>query len=486
MPVQGKTPIVSALKKYIDDGIVRFHMPGHKGSPFLDPSIECLLGYSVFRADVTNVPGMDDIHRPDGIIKEAEQLAATVFGAEYTYFLINGSSCGLQALVMTACDVGDKILVPRNIHRSILGGIILSGAVPIFCLPEYDTTFEIPLGISPDTIRMNLEQHSGIKAVLVVNPTYHGIASDIGAISSITNEYGIPLLVDEAHGPHFRFHSGLPLSSLEQGADAVVHGTHKILGALTQASMLHVKSRRINLQRLEAILKLLQSTSSSYILLASLDAARAQVEEAGVALIEKGLRTSALIREQVQRIEGIRTFGSEIIGRPGVAGFDSTKVTISFKQSGVSGFKVEEMLREKYNIQVEMADLYNILLLVTFGNTEGEAHKLLDCLKDICRLIFITCDMGREILKLGLPTLPELVVSPRVAFFSLTKAVLLEEAATLICGEMVACYPPGIPIICPGERITSEVIEYLLTMRSMGARFQGCYDHELRYISVLK
>lgn len=484
------TPIIDALQKYTDDKIIRFHMPGHKGNNVIHASIRKLLGTKPFRADVTNVQGMDDLHKPQGIIRLAEKLAAETFGADFSYFLINGSSCGLQALVLTICNSGDKILVPRNIHRSVLSGIILSGAIPIFYLPEYNTDYGIFMGTTPEVIRYHLETTPGIKTVLVVSPTYNGITSDIKSITEISQEYGVPVVVDEAHGPHLRFHEGLPTSALEQGAAAVVHGTHKLLSSFTQASMLHVKSNHIDKEKLAAILKLLQSTSTSYILLASLDAARAQMEENGRNLIDDALNISMLLRAEMMNLKGIRTFGPEIIGNWGVAGLDPTKITISFKEYGVSGFWIEEQLRHEYGIQVEMADLFNILLLITFGNTKKDVQSFLHSLEKMLPIIQSAPEESRlntELAKINVfSSLPEAVASPRDAFFAAKKLVPLEDAAGKICGEAVACYPPGIPIICPGERITSQIVEYLLVIRNLGAHFQSCYNNELSFISVLQ
>ncbi|MCL5058858.1 MAG: aminotransferase class I/II-fold pyridoxal phosphate-dependent enzyme [Actinobacteria bacterium] len=299
-----KTPIIDAVTKYINDWTVRFHMPGHKGAPVMEELIGRLIGNRAFAADVTNVPGMDDLHQAQSVIKEAQELAAGAFGADHTYFLVNGSSCGLQALIMGVCGPGDRILVPRNMHRSILSGIILAGAVPIFYRPEYDRHFAIPLSTSPETIEYYTSLHPDIKAVVLVSPTYHGIVSNISAISRITHRMNIPLLVDEAHGPHLRFHEELPRPSLDEGADAAVQGTHKMLSALTQASMLHIKGNMVDRYRVEAALRLLQSTSTSYLLLSSLDAARAQMASCGRELLQESLELALYLKKGIRALGG--------------------------------------------------------------------------------------------------------------------------------------------------------------------------------------
>lgn len=484
------TPIINALKKYINDRTIRFHMPGHKGGQMTHNAAVEFLGNVVFEADVTNVPGMDDLHQTHGVIKAAQELASRTFGADVTYFLINGSSCGLQALVMSACNPGDKILVPRNIHRSILSGIILSGAVPVFFMPEYDQDYAIPLGVTLDTIAHSLASHPDIKAVLLVNPTYHGITSDLSTIAKIVHSYNIPLLVDEAHGPHLSFHEDLPKSALASGADAAVHGTHKMLAAFTQASMLHVKGDRINQQRLEASLRLLQSTSTSYLLLASLDGARAQMAEDGPQLVEKALDLARYLRGKIKEIPGLSIFGEEQIGRPGVFGLDLTKVTVSVKDQQVTGFWAEQWLRAKHHIQVEMSNVVNLLFLLTFGNWRSDVDYLLNALTDMGEYVRQNPKISKHYRPLGevnlLPTIPQPVLTPREAFWAKPLALPLSQSAGRICAEVVTCYPPGIPVICPGEMITKEIVEYLILMRDLGVHFQGCYDGSMENILVVK
>lgn len=484
------TPIISALKKYIDDRTVRFHMPGHKGGEVADNLLAKFIGNRVFAADVTNVPGMDDLHQVHGVIKEAQELAAATFGADFTYFLINGSSCGLQALVMAVCSPGEKILVPRNIHRSILGGIIIGGAVPVFFKPEYDCDYKIPLGASPDTISRCLEQHPDLKAVLLVNPTYHGIISDISSIAQIVHACNIPLLVDEAHGPHLHFHEDLPATAMESGADASVQGTHKVLTAFTQASMLHLRKNLIDRQRLEAALKLLQSTSTSYLLLASLDAARAQLEAYGRYYVQGALDLAGYLRHEINKSRYLSSFGNEMIGKQGVFGLDPTKVTISLRKLEFTGLWAEKWLREKYKIQVEMSDMLNLLLIVTFGNFRSDADLLLKALKDMVEYVKTNSTKtklhGYASQMDPLPGIPDLAITPREAFWAPVASVPLMKAIGRISAETIACYPPGIPVICPGERMTGEIADHLTVLRNVGMRFQGCYDTSLETVRVVK
>lgn len=446
--------------------------------------LERLLGNKPFRLDVTNIPGMDDLHQPQDIIKAAQQLAAKTFGAERTYFLVNGSSCGLQALVLAVCNPGDRIILPRNIHRSILSGVILSGATPLFYLPEYDEKFSIPLGTLPETINTMLNRHPDAKAVLVINPTYHGVTSDIKMIADIAHHAGVPLLVDEAHGPHLCFHPKLPGSSLSQGADAVVHGTHKLLSALTQASMLHLQGTRVEARRVESALRLLQSTSTSYLLLASLDAARAQMDIHGHQLLEISQNHADYLRENIKLIKGLEVYSHEEPVPPLRFGLDPCKVTISFRNWPFTGLEIERLLRQKYNIQVEMADVFNILLLISHATTRRECNLLLAALRSLGETLpEIRTQSPTNILNARPPSL-ELKTTPRSAFFAPAETVALEEAAGRICAETIACYPPGIPVACPGEQITPEIVEYLSTLRSLNVRFQGCQDCTLKTVCV--
>lgn len=483
-------PIIGALKKYIDDWTVRFHMPGHKGRQDSGNLLGDFLGDRVFAADVTNVPGMDDLHQTHGVIKKAQEMAAATFGADSTYFLVNGSSCGLQALVMAACRPGEKILVPRNMHRSILSGIILSGAVPVFFVPGCDLKYKIPLGATPEAIQRCLDLQPDVKAVLLVSPTYHGITPDIPSIAAIAHSRGIPLLVDEAHGPHLCFHEDLPPSALEGGADATVQGVHKMLSAFTQASMLHLKGDRVDRQRLEASLKILQSTSTSYLLLASLDAARAQMAARGNFLVKSALELAGYLREKIGGIEGVSVFGRESVGSPGVFGLDLTKITISVRGLNVNGLWAEQWLREKHSIQVEMSDIFNLLLIVTFGNCRSDADRFLGALEELAgyaaRSGIKNNPLASAVQIEPPPGVPELAVTPREAFWTPNVSLPLREAVGRICTEVIACYPPGIPVICPGERLTGEIIDYLEAVREMGVHFQGCHDPGVETVRVIK
>jgi arginine decarboxylase len=486
---QTRAPLLEALTDYLEDGVVRFHMPGHKGGRNLDPQVARLVGEQAFALDITGVEGMDDLHQPQGVLARAQELLAEAFGADYSYFLINGTSCGIQALLLTLCNPGDKIIVPRNMHKSMIAGVIFSGAHPLFVAPEVDASRGIALGVTPGRIQQVLDQHPDARGVLLINPTYYGTSSDLEGIGAVLAAYNVPLVLDEAHGPHFYFHPGFPRPGLAAGAAAVAQGMHKLLGGLTQSSVLHLKGEGLERERLEASLRLLQSTSASYLLLASLDGARRQMVLHGRQLLEETLARARWAREEINKIPGLSCLGKEEAGRPGFDDLDETKLTVTVKDLGLTGQQVELILRYQYNIQVELSDLFNILLMVTIGTTDRDIEKLLFALRDISNRRREFAGRG-ELLRraeglLEEPLIPELVLLPREAFFRPSRVVALEAAAGKISAEVVTAYPPGIPIVCPGEGLTPEIIDYLILIREAGLRISGPRDASLQTIRVL-
>ena len=488
---QAATPLLDALLRYHQDGVVRFHMPGHRGGPGADWRLRQLWGPEVFSLDVTGVPGLDDPHQPSGPIREAQQLAAEAFGADASFFLVNGTTAGVQAMVLATCRPGDTLVVARNVHRSIMSAIILTGVIPVFVQPEMDPEFGIALGVTPQTVEPALARHPDARAVLLVSPTYHGIVSDVSAVAEVVHRHGKLLLVDEAHGSHLAFHPDLPAPSIWCGADMCAQGVHKMLAGLTQASILHVRADRVDPARVAAALRLVQSTSASYLLMASVDVARMQMATAGPTLLAQALELAEQLRQRVGRVATLRTFGREWVGRPGVAGMDPTKVTVQVCDLGLTGHAAERLLRELGPVQAEMSELRNLLFIVGFGNSPDDVERLAGTLEYIAEHAadYRTPEMGRllaqaERLEPRLP-LPELAVPPREAFFAPSRPVPLEEACGQVCTEVVTCYPPGIPILCPGERISAEVAEYLTVVRQAGLPVSGPRDPSLRTLQVL-
>lgn len=478
------TPLVDALVEYAEQGIIRFHMPGHKGGRGCPPALKNWLGPAL-PLDVTGVPGLDELHHAEGVLLQAQELAARAFGADHTFFLVNGTSAGVHAMILGTCSQGDKIIVARNLHKSALSGLLLAGAHPIYVQPELDLELGIAMGVEPQAVAQALEQHPDARAILVVSPTYYGVTSDISALAKLAHARGIPLLVDEAHGPHFRFHPELPTPALEAGADACAQGIHKILSGLTQASMLHLQGNLLDVTRLKHVLQVLQSTSASYLLLASLDAARAQMVREGQELWEKALRLASTLRAGVSSLPGLRTFGRERAGTPGFHDLDLTKVTVNLRGLGMSGPDAEKILRYQFGIQAEMSDLHNVLFMVGYGNTREEIDLLLRALENISSRPYHAPLQGLLPEIPPLPPIPPLETLPREAFQRPARSVPLEESLGAICAETVTFYPPGIPVICPGERVTPPVLDYLLALRSSGLRISGPADPTLRLIRTL-
>ena len=386
-------------------------------------------------------------------------------------------------MIMSVVSDGDKIIVPRNVHKSVTSGIILSGAIPIFMQPELDKKLGIAHGVSPKTVEKTLKDNPDAKALLLINPTYYGVATDIKKIAEIVHSYHIPLIVDEAHGPHLAFSRKLPMSALEAGADICSQSTHKIIGSLTQASLIHIKSKFINPNRVQRNLNLLQTTSPSYILMASLDCARRQIALHGENLLNKAIELANYTRNEINKIPGFYCFGKEILGKPGSFAFDPTKITICCRNLGITGFQLDMILYEKYAIQMELSDFYNVLAVGSFGDTKEGMDRLLTALKEISKEYY---GVNKPIADfLDIPPIPTKIINPREAFYADKKSVPLSESLGKISGEFLLAYPPGIPLLCPGEIITSHIIDYVKDLKKANLYVQGTEDPNVENIKIL-
>ena len=490
---QSRTPYFDVLLDYVDSGVIPFHTPGHMQGRGMDRALRDFLGDNVLAIDLTQIRGLDDLLQPEEAIEEALQLAADAYGSDHTFFLINGSTSGNQIMMMAALNPGDKLALPRNAHKSAIGGLIMSGAHPVWMKPEVDVALHMDHTVTPETVRATLAAHPDIKAVYVVSPTYYGVAADLEGIAAVAHEHGVPLLVDEAWGPHFHFHPALPVDALEAGADMCINSTHKMLSSLSQTAMLHHKGDRIKLDRLKAVVKLFLSTSPNLVLVASLDVARKQMATVGSALLSRTIEIAGDARRRLNAIDGIYCFGEEQIGKPGVFAFDPTKITITVKDLGYTGYEAEEILRRRYNVQCELADLFNCLALFTIGTTQEAADRLVYGVKELSREdrpidVFSPSGVLERRLKTGtynLPAIPPIRMNPREAFLADTEFVRFKASAGRICAEVITPYPPGIPVISPGEEITPDVVAYLDLEKKAGVRMQGPYDSELRSIRVV-
>ncbi|MBE9064549.1 aminotransferase class I/II-fold pyridoxal phosphate-dependent enzyme, partial [cf. Phormidesmis sp. LEGE 11477] len=364
---QHATPLVDALQNCADRRNAAFYTPGHKRGQGVTDRHRQLFGDRSFRADLPELPELDNLFAPEGVILQAQQLAADAFGAEQTWFLANGSTCGIEAAILATCGPGDKLILPRNVHSSAISGLILSGAVPVYIQPSHSTEWDIALDISPDTLEAALAEHPDAKAVLIVSPTYQGICSDLSAIAHITHRHNIPLIVDEAHGPHFAFHPDLPPTALSAGADIAVQSIHKVLSAFTQAAMLHTQGNRIDRTRLSQSLQLTQSTSPSYLLLGSLDAARYQMATSGEALMSKTLALANYAHQEIAQLPGLTVLGSG----------DRTRLTINISPLGITGFDADEILHTKYGVTCELPALRTLTFIISLGNTLADIDRLI-------------------------------------------------------------------------------------------------------------
>ena len=491
---QSRTPYFDVLLDYVDSGVIPFHTPGHMQGKGMDRALRDFLGDNVLAIDLTQIRGLDDLLQPEYAIQEAQELAAEAYGADHSFFLINGSTSGNQIMMMAALNPGEKILIPRNAHKSAMGGLIMSGAEPVWMQPEVDDSLHMDHTVTPATVLRMLEHDKSIKAVYIVSPTYYGVTADLEAIAAIAHDAGVPLLVDEAWGPHFHFHPALPIDALEAGADMCINSTHKMLGSLSQTAMLHHKGDRIKLDRLKAVVKLFLSTSPNLVLVASLDVARRQMAMEGAALLSRTIELANDTRRRLNDIPGIYCFGDEQVGRPGVFDLDPTKITITVKALGYTGYEAEEILRRRYNVQCELADLFNMLALFTIGTTQEAADRLVYGVKELSREdrpidVFSPSGVLERRLETGtyaLPAIPPIRMNPREAFLAPTEFVKFKESAGRVCAEVITPYPPGIPVISPGEEITNEIIAYLDLEKKAGVRMQGPYDSELRQIRVVQ
>ncbi len=459
----------------------------------MDPAFREFIGDNICAIDLTPMPGIDDLLQPLESIKEAQELAAEAYGADRTFFLINGSTSGNQCMMMTAVNPGDKIAVPRNSHKSMLGGLVMSGARPIYMQPEVDQELHMDNSVTPETVAKTLDEHPDLKAVYLVSPTYYGVAADLVAIERIVHEREKLLLVDEAWGPHFHFHPALPISATEARADMCINSTHKMLSAFSQCAMLHQIGDRVRVDRLKAVLKMFLSTSPNLPMVASLDVARKQMAIEGAALLSRTIELAEEVRRRLNQIEGIYCFGEEIQGRVGVFDIDPTKITVRVIGLGYTGYEASDLLRRRYNIQVELADLFNVVALFTIGTTREAAERFVNAFEEMARDdrpvdMYAPSGILEARMKRGsyeLPAIPPMRMLPRDAFLADAEFVSFRESAGRICAETISPYPPGIPVLSPGEEITPELIDYVRLELKAGVRIQGPYDDEMKVIRVV-
>ena len=473
---------MDTIVKYYELKPAYFRIPGHRFERGISSRWRDIVGDNIFKFDLTETPLLDDLHNPEGAIRDAELLAKDVFQADHSYFLVNGTTCGNEAMIITTAQEGQKVVIPRNAHKSALMGLIISGAQPVYVMPELSEEWGIQGGIKPEDVRKALQENPGCKGVMVVSPTYYGICSDLKEIAEACHEYGAVLMVDEAHGAHLYFSEELPDGALVQGADMCAQSIHKVTGSLTQSSMLHVKSRLVGIDRLEANLHIVQSTSPSYLLMTSLDVARYELAVNGKEMIQNAVELARYARQSINEIPGVVCAGDTLVGKAGVKEMDLTRLIISAKKLGITGFELKSMLFNDYSVDVELSDFINVLAIVTFANTKEDLDRLIAALKDISRK-----NQGRKEIQneIFLPDLPDYVLSPREAYFSPHRIVPWNQAKGKIAGEMIAPYPPGIPVVYPGELVTEQVWDYIENYRIRKRHLHGPADKELNYFKII-
>ena len=472
------TPLFDAMLSLATSRKLSFHTPGHKSGKGISTRFRKYVGPNIFSIDLTTLDEVDSLQKPRGVIREAQQLAAEAYGSEASFFLLNGTSGGNHAMILSACQPGEDVLVARNVHQSVVTGLILSGARPIYFLPEANHELKMAMNVSFKATKAAIDVHPSAKTLILSSPNYYGITADLERIIPYAHLKGLVVLVDEAHGPHLHFHPQLPCAANDAGADCSVQSTHKIIGGMTQASMLHVRGKQINITRLTSVLRQMQTTSPSYILMASLDLARMQMVTEGEKLLDKTIYLAEKARRQINAIPYLSCFGKRDLPGAGMEDvsfdLDVTKLTISVEGLGLSGFEVSRILNQYHQIQVEMADPVHILVIVSIGDRQDDLNRLIGALQAISKEKAFDGAKKALFPEADLPPLSECtLLSPREAFFKPKEYLSLEVSEGKLSSDMVTIYPPGIPILIPGEIITPEIVNYLKKCSMLGAIVDG-------------
>ncbi len=474
-------PLVEAMSNYKHEDVYPMHTPGHKGGRGMQRLLRQELGASV-AMDVSLMSELDDIHEPTGCIKAAQDLAAQAYGSDACFFAVNGTSQAIHAMLLTALNPGEKLLLPRNAHRSVAGGLVLGGIEVIYLQPEFNADFGLMTQVTPQAVEKALCSDSEIKAVLLTSPNYYGIAADVQKIADICHAHGAVLLVDEAHGPHLGFSKLLPPSALQCGADACAQSTHKILGAMTQCSLLHVRGERLDLQRAADVMSVLTTTSPNYLLMGSLDAARAQVQAYGREMAEAAVCAAQKLRAVCKAYAGLRVLEESDCG--GLR-LDYTKVTVNFAAWGYTGVEVGDAMR-KARVAVELVDAYNVLFLVTYADNTTDYDEMLRRVDAVLSELEREKRAPQKLAAAKRVPQTRAVLSLRDVFYRAKRSVPLAQSAGKICGEQVSFYPPGIPVLLPGELITQEILAYCKAQKELGLPVSGPADSTLQTVRIIE
>ncbi len=477
---QKRAPIYEALEEFKKMRVVPFDVPGHKRGRG-NPELAELLGEKCVSMDVNSMKPLDNLCHPVSVIRDAERLAAEAFHAAHAFLMVGGTTSAVQSMILSVVKRGEKIILPRNVHRSVMGAMVLCGAVPVYVNPECDARLGIPLGMSVSAVEEAIRKNPDAKAVLVNNPTYYGICSDIKRITQLAHQNGMLCLADEAHGTHFYFGEGLPLSAMDAGADMAAVSMHKSGGSLTQSSLLLI-GPAMQEGHVRQIINLTQTTSGSYLLLSSLDISRRNLALRGKETFEKVKELAEYARGEINAIGGYYAFSRELVNGDSIFDFDVTKLSVNTLDIGLAGIEVYDLLRDEYDIQIEFGDLGNILAYVSIGDRMREIERLVSALSEIRRRF---AKSGADLMEQEYID-PEVAVSPQEAFYAETESLPIEETAGRICSEFVMCYPPGIPILAPGERITRPILDYIAYAKEKGCSMTGPEDPGIERLNVLK
>ena len=476
---QDRAPLYEALEAVRNARLVPFDVPGHKRGRG-NKALTDFLGEQCMAVDMNSMKPLDNLCHPVSVIKEAEALAADAFGAASAFFMVGGTTSAVQAMLLASLKAGDAVILPRNVHQSVINALVLCGAVPVYVSPQTDKRLGIALGMSMADVRSAITAHPTAKAILVNNPTYYGICSDLAGITALAHSHGLRVLVDEAHGTHFYFGKDMPITAMEAGADMAAVSLHKSGGSLTQSSML-LCGGNINADYVRQVINLTQTTSASYLLLSSLDISRRNLAMNGVEIFEKVKRLAQYARDEINQIGDYYAYSREIINGDSVFDFDVTKLSVNTLSLGLAGIEVYDILRDQYDIQTEFGDLGNFLAYISLG----------DKTKHIERLISALCDIRRRYKRERTGMLeteyitPEVVTSPQKAFYANKRSVRLEDCEGGVCGEFVMSYPPGIPILAPGERVTAELLHYIRYARLKGCLLTGPESMDVSRLNLL-
>ncbi|EES50668.1 aminotransferase class I/II-fold pyridoxal phosphate-dependent enzyme [Clostridium botulinum] len=475
-----KAPIYEALMKYKKARVVPFDVPGHKqgrGNPMLKE----FLGEQCLSVDVNSMKPLDNLCHPVSVINDAECLAADAFGSKHAFFMVNGTTSAVQAMVMSVCKRGEKVIMPRNVHRSAINALVISGTIPVYINPGVNKKLGIPLGMSVEDVRIAIKENPDAKAILVNNPTYYGICSNLREITRLAHEHGMYVLVDEAHGTHFYFGEDMPVSAIEAGADMAAVSMHKTGGSLTQSSFLLLNCD-LKVGYVRQIINLTQTTSGSYLLMSSLDLARRDLVLNGKEIFEKVKKLAQYARDEINKIDGYYAFSEELVDKDSVFDFDKTKLSVFTRDIGLAGIEVYDILRDEYGIQIELGDIANILAIISVGDGALTIERLISALSEIKRLHSKDKSgmFDHEYIN------PEVILTPQEAFYSPKISMPMSESAGKVCAEFVMCYPPGIPILAPGEKITKEILDYISYAKEKGCFLTGTEDAKIENINVVE